>query len=423
MALRLKVLLAGILFFHAGWYMLVPYFAVLFTARRGLTPAQVGFVLAAQSFTLLLGSLVGGTLADRYGRKLTMVAGLVLRTAGVGLLGVAASVPAALGAAAIAGVGGGFYGPSAKAAIAVLATGDEKTTAFSWRGIAANVGTSLGPLAGAMLVRGPMAVLFGLAAAVHGLLAIATWALLPADAEAIGPQVRAPWRDTLADVPYIAFSFVATLSWALFTQLTIAVPLYAGRVLGLGAAIGLLWTISSLAVIGLQVMVTRLVISRMRPASAMALGVAILGSGLGLVGLARTFPGLLLAVLVFVAGEMLLMPTVDSTVSLMAPAGAVGSYFGVASFAWGLGEGVGNLIGGALMQYALGRGRPGLPWGVYFAAGLAIAGLYRWFGALAARRGRLGAAPGPTGQAEVFRPGYPVPEEEAVVLGGPENEE
>ncbi|HWI53118.1 MAG TPA: MFS transporter [Symbiobacteriaceae bacterium] len=427
--MRLKLLLGGIFAFHAGWYMLVPFFAVLFTTRRGMTPAQVGLVLAAQSFTLLLGSLAGGALADRYGRRLTMSAGLVLRAAGVALLGLAYTVPGALAAAAVAGLGGGLYGPAAKAAISVLATrwhhgNCDRTCVFSWRGIAANIGTSSGPLLGSLLVRGPMPVLFGLSGAVHAAMGLLTWFLLPPEEGGVDAKARATWREMLADVPYLAFSLVTTLSWALFSQLALAVPLYASRVLGLEASIGLLWTASSLVVIALQVPVTRYMTGRMSPMTAMAAGAVLLGAGLGLVGPARSFVGLLGAVLVFVLGEMLLMPTVDTAVSLMAPEAAIGSYFGLASFAWGLGEGIGNLTGGGLMQYALGRGRLGLPWAVYAGAGLAVGFLFWALGRWVAATGRLGrpvvasATAAASGKVQVYRPGQPVPDEDALVLGG-----
>jgi MFS family permease len=404
------VLLAGIFAFHAGWYMLIPFFAVLFTARRGMTPAEVGFVLAAQSFTLLLGSLLGGFLADRFGRKLTMVGGLALRAAGVAFLGLTPTVQSALIAASVAGVGGGLYGPAAKAAIAVIAArGETRADAFSWRGIAASVGTSLGPVAGGVLMHGPMPVLFGASAAVHGVMGVFTWALLPREATELDRQVRAPWRDLLADRPYMAFSAVTALAWALFSQLALAVPLYASRMLGLAGRIGLLWTASSLAVILFQAPITRYVISRMQPMRAMAAGAALLGAGLGLVGLAHSFTALLGAVLVFVLGEMLLMPTVDTTVSQMAPAAAVGSYFGVASFAWGLGEGVGNLAGGELMGFALSSGRLGLPWALYAGTGLVVGGLY-W----ALARVRKPATQPPEAKPLVFRPGLPTPEEDSL---------
>jgi MFS family permease len=418
------VLLSGILIFHAGWYMLLPFLAILFTARRGLTPTEVGVVLATQSLSLLLGSLAGGALADRIGRRWTMLAGLALRTVGVGLLGLAPGLPSMLGSAGVAGFGGGLYAPAAKAAISMLATDENRTTAFSLRGIAANIGVSGGPLLGTLLMRGPMPVLFLAAAALHAALGVLTWWLLQADAPGVGAGAAAPaahsWRTPLADGPFLAFSMVTMLAWALFTQLSIAMPLYASQVLRLGAMVGLLWTASSLTVILLQVPVTKILLARLQPMAAMAFGAILLGSGLGLVGFARSFAGLLGAVLVFVAGEMLLLPTSDTAVSLMAREGAVGSYFGVASFAWGLGEGLGNLTGGALMQYTLRSGRLALPWALYAGAGLAVGvlffGLRRWT-ALQEQQ------PAAARKVPVYRPGHPVPDEAAVRLGQGEDEE
>lgn len=368
------VLLAGVLLFHAGWYMLLPYFALLFTSQRGLTPAQVGLVLAAQSVCLLAGSLAGGALADRFGRKLTLLGGLLLRAGGVAGLGAAAGLPGLLLAAGVAGMGGGLFGPAVKAAIAALAAGENRSTAFSLRGIAASVGTSSGPMLGALLVRGSLWVLFGTAAALHLGLAAATWGLLAEPGGAEEPEPRA-WGEVLDDRPYLAFSLAAALAWALFAQLNLAVPLFASQVLGIGAAVGFLWTASSLAVVLLQTTITRRVLSRLHPLTAMGAGAGLLGAGLGLVAFARGFGGLLGAVLVFVLGEMFLMPVTDTAVSLLARPGAVGSYFGVSAFAWGLGETAGNLAGGALMDYALGSGFVRLPWAVYAAAGLAIFGL------------------------------------------------
>ncbi|HEY8347965.1 MAG TPA: MFS transporter [Symbiobacteriaceae bacterium] len=375
------VLLAGILLFHAGWYMLLPYLAVLLTTRRGLSPAEVGLVLGAQSVSLLVGSLLGGALADRFGRRPVLVAGLSLRAGGIGALGVAAGLPGLLLAAGVTGLGGGLYGPAAKAGITQLAPAKARNTAFSLRGMAASLGISAGPMAGALLVRGPLPVLFGTAAALHGGLALATWRLLE-DPSTPAREAAPPWREVLADLPYVAFSVAATLAWMLFAQLGLAVPLFAGQVLGVEAQIGLLWTLSSLTVVLFQTAVTKAVLSHLHPLTAMGLGTAALGTGLGLVAFARDFVGLLAAVLVFVAGEMLLMPTADTAVSLLAPPGAVGSYFGVSSFAWGMGETLGNVVGGVLMEYAFASGRLGLPWALYFAAGLGIGGfclgLKRW---------------------------------------------
>lgn len=410
----MSVLLAGILLFHAGWYLLLPFFAILFTTRRGLTPAEAGLLLATQSFTLLAGSLLGGWLADRVGRRMTIVGGLLLRAAGMWALGLVAGLPALLWAMAVSGLGGGLYGPAAKAGIAATATEENRTVAFAARGIAANIGVSFGPLLGGLLVRGPMALLFGLAAALHVGLAAVTWALYREE-RTVAEEPKGSWWAVLTDRSYVRFSLVTVLAWALFAQLTIAVPLYAREVLGLESSIGLLWTATSLTVILFQFTVTRFSTRRLHPMSAMALGAVLLGAGLGLVSQAGAFPGLLLAVLVFIVGEMLLMPTADSAVSTFASKEALGSYFGIATVAWGLGEGIGNLAGGGLMQYALSTRAVWIPWALYAIIGLVTGGLYLLLG----RSLRASETP-PPAQAtriQVLRPGQPTPAGQRAHLG------
>lgn len=425
MGRSLRVLLAGMLLFHAGWYLLLPYFAVLFTARRGLSPAEAGLVLASQSLALLLGSLAGGIFADRLGRRRTMLGGLWLRAAAIGALGIPAPSFGYAGpmtwyllAAIAAGFGGGLYGPAAKAAIAMLTTETNRTTIFSYRGIAASVGVALGPALGALLIPGSMGLLFGASALLHAGMAILT-AALP-DQAGVERQVHGErFRDLITDFPFFLLSHLTGLAWMLFSQLAIALPLYASRVMGLEASIGLLFTVSSVVVIALQVPVTRYIIGYLQPMRAMAVGTVLLGAGLGLVGLARSYAGLVGAVLVFTMGQMLLLPSSDSAVALMARKGAVGAYFGLASLSWGLGEGIGVLAGGWLMGYALNNGLAGsLPWIAYAATGVIIGGLLwaasRW---RALQEELRPATAGEMATIQVFRAGHPTPTE-GVRLGG-----
>jgi len=399
----MNTLLLGILLFHAGWYLILPFFAILFTTRRGLSPGEAGLLLATQSFLLLVGSLVGGWLGDRLGLRTAMVTGLLARGAGLGLLGIVTGLPALLMAVAIAGFGGGLYGPSAKAGIAALASGEDvRTTAFAARGIAANIGTSTGPMLGTILLRGSMPLLFGVSGAIHLGLALVTL-LLYREGRPAHVEERQPWWTVLTDRAYMGFSLVTVLAWAVFAQLSISVPLHTRSVLGLESSIGLLWTVTSLTVILLQLSITRFASRRLSPMHSMAIGALLLGVGLGLVSLVGSFAGLLMAVLVFVLGEMLLMPTADATVSGFARSGALASYFGVATLGWGLGEGLGNLLGGYLMQYALSSGRLWIPWGLYSLAGALTGGLYWLLG-----RGQT-VKPGAAGRIQVFRPGQPAP--------------
>jgi hypothetical protein len=98
------------------------------------------------------------------------------------------------------------------------------------------------------------------------------------------------------------------------------------------------------------------------------------------------------------------MPSDDAAVSAFAPREALGSYFGIANVAWGMGKGADNLAGGSLMQYTLSSQVLWLLWALYAALGLTTGALYLL-------AGRLQPVEPETRVTEIllFRPGQPDP--------------
>ena len=124
------ILLLGVLLSHLGTYLVIPMLPIMLKIDADLSLAKIGMVLAANAISFQFGSLLGGFLADRIGRRFIIGFGLFTI---YGLL---------LVAALVTGLGNGLNAPSTKAAIAALASDENKTTAFSMRGIAANIGTA-----------------------------------------------------------------------------------------------------------------------------------------------------------------------------------------------------------------------------------------------------------------------------------------
>ncbi|HZU11465.1 MAG TPA: MFS transporter [Chloroflexota bacterium] len=93
----------------------------LLAARRThLTPVQVGLLLAAMSATNVLAAPLGGRLADRLGRRLPTVIGLVLAVPGLVALVVAGAhitIPVLAGGLAVAGFGFGMGWASLQTAV------------------------------------------------------------------------------------------------------------------------------------------------------------------------------------------------------------------------------------------------------------------------------------------------------------------
>lgn len=379
----LWVLLSGILFTHLGYYLILPLLAIILTTERGLPVTQVGFILGTGSISYLIGSLIGGWLTDRIGQRRTLVSGLLIRGAGLLGYGFAGSVPLLFGTAVISGIGGGIYTPPAKSGIAVYATEENKSTAFSFRGIAANIGVTIGPLLGTLIIASSSTALFVASFLIHIGLALAHQLLLPTDPAAARDRPHQQFAfDILKDRPFLVFSLMTVFIWALYAQFTFSIPLRAADILPNPKSVGLLWSITSLMIIFLQAPITRYVSNSWHPLILLANGAILMGIGLGSVMWSSRFYHLLISVVIFTFGEMLIMPTVDTVVSEIAKPALIGSYFGIASFVWGMGESLGNAGGGELISLGKNLGAPALPWLIFALTGgvlgLILYGLRMW---------------------------------------------
>lgn len=367
------VLLSGVLFVHLGTFLLLPFFPVVLTSAKKLTLGQTGLVIGAGSIAYLVGSLLGGVLSDRFGPKLTMIIGLLIRGGGLLLLAWADSFYALFLINLVSGIGDGLYMPPAKAGIASFASEGTKTAAFSYRGIAANIGVTLGPLIGTLLLHQGPGWLFTGAAVVYTGLAVAHLLLLERDC--VGPEcrekTRVPLRALLQDRPFLIYSAVTILLWTLFAQFTLSLPLRAQQIQA-ARNIGVIWTVTSLIVIVLQTPLTRLFAKRLHPLRAMATGTVLIALALGSVAFSSSFWHLFASAAVFTFGNMLVMPTSDAIVSDLATEDRMGLYFGISAFVFGAGEALGNIGGGQLMQAAEDIDYLAMPWLLYGVTGVAL---------------------------------------------------
>ncbi|MFC4767712.1 MDR family MFS transporter [Effusibacillus consociatus] len=380
----LWVLLSGILFTHLGYYLILPLLAIILSTEKGLTVGQTGLVLGTGSIFFLSGSLLGGWLNDRLGQRRTLVLGLFLRAIGLLSYGFVSTLPLLFTASIVTGIGGGIYTPPAKAGISTFAAEHNKTTAFSFRGIAANIGVTVGPLLGTLLATGTTLDLFLVASLIYVGLGISHQLLLPADCTQ--PPCEKPTggyaAEILKDRPFLIFSLVTVFVWALYAQFTFSIPLRATEILPNPKSVGLLWSITSIMIIFLQAPITRYTSVRWHPLLILASGTVLMGAGLGSVMWATQFSHLVLSIAVFTLGEMFVMPTVDTVVSQLAKPQLIGTYFGIASLVWGMGEALGNMGGGQLMGFARSWDAPTLPWAVFAVTGAVLGfilvGLRKW---------------------------------------------
>ncbi|HAQ08434.1 MAG TPA: MFS transporter, partial [Bacillus bacterium] len=347
----LLILLLGVLLSHLGTLMVMPMLPIMLKMNAGLTLGQIGIIFAAIAIAFQLGSIIGGILADRIGRR--FIIGLGAFITGVGLIGFAvfSGFFLFLVAAVTMGLGTGLNAPSTKAAIAAIASNENRTTAFSMRGIAANIGTATAGLVVYFLITGSAKSPFWIAAVIYFVLATKSWLLLPKNCgDSPCPEIpKGAYREPLKNKPFLVFSSVTVLIWALYAQLSLALPIVATVILPDPKNVALIWTINSVIVISTQGMVTKKVIDRLHPLSALSIGVIFITIGISSLYFSSSFFHLAISGAIFVIGEMIILPTVDSTISQLSTTELIGLFFALANVVFGLGEATGKSLGGSLL--------------------------------------------------------------------------
>lgn len=369
----LQVLLLGVLLAHLGSYLVMPMLPILLKTDVGLSLVQIGTILATIAIAFQFGSIFGGVLADRIGRRFIIGLGALITAVGVTGLGVFSGYLLLLVAASVMGLGNGLNAPSTKAAIAAFASSSgNQTTAFSLRGIAANMGTGTSGLIIFFALAEASKIIFWISGGIFVALALSSWILLPKKCGDI-PCPSLPlgaYGEALKHKPFIVFSLITILIWALYAQLSLALPLRATEVLPNPKNVSLIWTINSVIVITLQGMITKRLITKMNPISVLAIGVLFITAGVSFLYFANGFFLLIASGAIFVVGEMLILPTVDSTISQLSKPEMISLFFALSNVVYGLGEAGGKTVGGRLLS--IGGEGSSIPWLIFGISGLVI---------------------------------------------------
>ncbi len=174
---------AWILFFGTflnkfGTFVL-PFLAIYMT-RLGYTPAQAGLAIGAYGIGSLGASLLGGYLADRVGRRKTIV--LSMFSVAFAMLGLsqARGLPMIVLFSSLAGLTGELYRPASSALLADLVPAGQRVTAFAAFRMAFNAGWAFGPATAGLLAKKSFVWLFVGDAATSVLFGLVAWFALPA---------------------------------------------------------------------------------------------------------------------------------------------------------------------------------------------------------------------------------------------------
>jgi MFS family permease len=347
------------------------FLTVLLTTTSGASTAVAGGVGAAFGLATIPSRLAGGRLADRIGRRRTIVAGL--SGCAVAQLGLAAagSLTLVICCAVLLGLAFELYEPPSQAMIADVVPPSEHVRAYGLLNAAlAAAGMGAGLLA-AGLGRWDLRWLFVVDALTCLLCALTVHLVLPADHRTVLPAIPeplatvTPWHDRAL----LLLLAAGTLFAVIYLQVMITLPLAMDHQGLQPADAGLLFTASAITICAGQPLMRWSPLHTLTEPVAFVAGYLLLALGLGGYALADGLVAYLAATVVWSTGDLLLMGRVYAVVIRLAPASAKGRYLAVYGTSWGIAGITAPLLGTQLLEQA---GPAGL-WSAMAVASLLLA--------------------------------------------------
>ncbi|RAG81108.1 MFS transporter [Streptacidiphilus pinicola] len=343
----------------------LPFLTALICADHGASLTTAGLVTAAFGLATIPSRLAGGRLADRIGRRTTIVLGLCACAVAQTAIAASRSLGWAIAGAVLLGLAFELYEPPSQAIIGESVPPHQRVRAFSLFSAALAVGGMGAGLLAALLGRVDLRWLFVVDAASCLACALVIRLALPRDhptgplgagaeaAEEAGATGGAAARvRPLRDRALLSILATGT-AYALINQQTVmSLPLAFAREGRPAADAGLLFTAAAATTVLAQPLVRLPRISRLSTPTALALAHLLLAAGLVGYALLRSLPALLAAAAVWSLGDLLVMGRAYALVTDLAPAGGTGRYLAVFGTSWGVAATLAPVLGTQLLAHA-----------------------------------------------------------------------
>ncbi len=312
-------IIVGTLFIDSiGSTLLFPFFALYITQKFAVGMTQAGILLGMSSLFGLIGSIVGGAITDKFGRRRLILFGLTFSALSSLSLGLASNLKILYFLIVIVGLLSRVAVPAYDAMMAV----------------------------------------FVMDAILSTIAAVILYYFLPETKPASHLEVKnesflntvAGYQIVLRDLAFTAFLIAGIIVLIVYQQEYSSLPVYLRDVHHIDSKhYGVILSIAGFEVVIFQFWISR-IIRQYAPFLMMMLGALFLTVGFGMIGFVGGISLFLVAVIVITIGAMIFYPTAQALAANFAPEDMRGRYMAVYGLAWAIPATIGPAAAGLILD-------------------------------------------------------------------------
>lgn len=328
------------------------FMALYLTLDRGYSASYAGLVASLHGLGGVVSSLAGGVMADRLGRRPTLLIAQLSTAFSVALLGFVTDPVAIAGVAFLVGAASNASRPAVQAMMADIVRPEDRVRAFSLNYWAINLGFAVSAAGAGLIAEVSYLAGFLIEAGMTFVCAILVFLKLPESRPA--PKAQAAGDDvSLATVvrdrrfmSLVGLSFLVAL---IFQQGSVGLPVAMGEAGFSPADYGTAIAVNGVLIVVLQIPVTRFIEHR-DPVRLLVISSALAGYGFGLTAFAGSVGVFALTVCVWTLAEIVNAPTQTGLVVRFSPAQGRGRYQGMYTLSWSAAALIAPLMSGLVID-------------------------------------------------------------------------
>lgn len=357
-----------------GGFMLYPFFALYLTQKFEIGMSTVGILFAIFSISGMVGSALGGAIADRMGRKVVIIFSLILSSLSALGMGLAPSLGIFIAVVAVVGTLSSVGHPAHEAVVADLLPPEKRAEGYGIIRVVFNLAVIIAPPIAGLLIANSYLTLFIVDAVISIVAATIVFLALPEtkpQAHAHSKpetmtQTFAGYGRVFKDTPFVAFIGVTVMMTLVYMNMNSTLGVFLRDQHALPEIrYGWLLSINAILVVFFQFWMTRR-LEKYRPMLMMAAGSLLYAIGFAMYGFVSGFVLFVIAMIVITIGEMVVSPFQQSLVASFAPEDMRGRYMAVSGLTWSIAFTIGPYFAGLILDST----NPNLLWIVCGAIGL-----------------------------------------------------